>query len=58
MNLAEESIILLEKAKESEEYHNPWLIQKIIDGVCLACPNADMLISDELCVWAVEMFSR
>jgi len=58
MNLSKELINVLEKAKESGEYFNPYIIQGVLNGIEEGCPEADKLISKELHEWAQDMWSR
>ena len=48
MNLSQELINVLEKAKEANKYFNPFIIQGVLNGIREGCPKADELISYEL----------
>jgi len=48
MNLSQELINVLEKAKETNRYFNPYIIQGVLKGIEEGCPKADELISYEL----------
>lgn len=59
MNLTEEVIALFRKAKETDEYFNPWILQ----GICDALAEGDPKISengmpDDVIDWIYEMWSR
>lgn len=58
MNLSQELINVLEKAKETNEYFNPYIIQGVLNGIEEGCPKANELISRELEKWAQDMWSR
>jgi len=58
MNLSQELINVLEKAKEANKYFNPFIIQGVLNGIREGCPKADELISYELDRWAQNMWSR
>ena len=58
MDLAKELIAVLEKAKQSGKYFNPFIIQGVLDGIHDGCPQADEIITDGLSNWASDMFSR
>ena len=58
MNLSQELINVLEKAKESGEQLNPYIIQGVLNGIQEGCPEVDELISYELEKWAINMWSR
>ena len=48
MNLSQELINVLEKAKETNKYFNPYIIQGVLNGIEEGCPEVDKLISKEL----------
>jgi hypothetical protein len=56
--LAKELIAVLEKAKQTGEYFNPFIIQGVIGGIQDGCPEADEIITDDLSKWASNMLSR
>ena len=58
MNLSQELINVLEKAKETNKYFNPYIIQGVLNGIEEGCPEAGKLISKELHEWAQDMWSR
>ncbi len=58
MGLAKELISVLEKARQTDEYFNPFIIQGVIECITLAHPQASELISDDLQEWATYMYSR
>ncbi len=58
MDLTKELMAVLEKAKQSGEYFNPFIIQGVLDGIHEGCPQADKIITDDLSKWASNMFSR
>jgi hypothetical protein len=58
MNLSQELINVLEKAKETNKYFNPFIIQGVLNGIQEGCPEADELISHELHEWALNMWGR
>lgn len=58
MDLAKELISVLEKAKQTGEYFNPFVIQGVLGGIYEGCPQADEIITDDLSKWASNMFSR
>lgn len=57
MNLSEELIVVLERAKQTDEYFNPHIINGVINAIYDGDPDADKLVSDELADWAVSMYS-
>ena len=58
MDLAKELILVLEKARQTNEYFNPFVIQGVLAGIQEGCLQADALITDELSRWASNMYSR
>lgn len=58
MNLAKELILVLEKAKKTNEYFNPFIIQGVLNGIREGCPQADEIITYDLSKWASDMISR
>lgn len=59
MDLHKELIQLLEKAKETDEYFNPFLLDGVVEAIRDTYPgDFDKLISNELCDWIVGMYSR
>lgn len=59
MNLTEEIITLLRKAKDTNEYFNPW----ILEGICNALVDGDPDIAedgipDDIDNWVNGMWSR
>ena len=58
MDLSKELVAVLEKAKQTGGYFNPFIIQGVIDGIQDGCQDADEIISDDLNEWATNMFSR
>lgn len=57
MDLADELISVLEKAKETNDYFNPWIIQGVLNGISDGDIDADKKISKELWKWSMDMFS-
>lgn len=58
MNLSEELLAVLQRAKESDEYFNPWIISGVLNAIRDGCPTADTLITDEMDKWAVDMWGQ
>lgn len=58
MDLAKELVAVLEKAKQSGEYFNPFIIQGVLNGIHEGCQRADEIITDDLSNWASDMISR
>lgn len=60
MDLHKELIQLLEKAKETDEYFNPFLLDGVVEAIRNTYPGEDVdkLISNELHDWIVGMYSR
>lgn len=58
MNFSKELIQVLEKAKDSKEYFNPFLLFGIINSIMDYDPEGYSLVSKDLLDWAEQMFSR
>lgn len=59
MDLHKELIQLLEKAKCTDEYFNPFLLDGVVEAIRdTYSGDFDKLFSDELHDWIVGMYSR
>lgn len=59
MNLTEEVITLLRKAKETDEYFNPWILQGICDALGDGDPKiAENGMPDDVVDWIRGMWER
>lgn len=58
MNLHAELIVLLEKAKTTDEYFNPYLLTAILEAIEDTHSSDADIVPNELSEWAYDMFSR
>ena len=56
MDLAQELVDLLRKAKDSDEYFNPNTTDGVIDAIRLG--YGDEAVPDDICKWSTDMWSR
>jgi len=56
MNLAEEIIAVLEKARLTKDYHNPWMVNGILNAIVEGCPDSEKIITRDIDKWANEMW--
>lgn len=58
MDLHKELITLLEQAKTTDEYFNPYLLTAIIEAIEDTHSSDANITPNELKEWAYDMFSR
>jgi hypothetical protein len=57
MNLAEELIKVLQKAKDENIYFNPYIVNGVLEAINDGCPEANNIISEDTTKWAYDMWS-